>query len=389
MSRIASAIASLEAIGTAVSASASIRVTALSLALEADRRVGDVVEDDQVGALAAELGAGALEPPPPVLGGEADDGLLRPAGRRRAPARMSSVGSSWSSSPSWRLSLPAATSRRAEVGRGGGHQQDVGGGELGRGGRGQLLGGLDVDAAHAGGLRQGDVGGDQGHLGAAAGGGGGEGDAHAAAGAVADEADRVDRLAGAAGGDQHPQAVPGPLAARQRRLDPGQQALGVGQAAAAVLAARGELALVGLDHLDPALAQGRQVRLGRRVGVHAVVHRRRHQARRRAGEEGGGQHRVGDAGGQLGDRVGRGRARPGRRRSWRPARGGRSGRDRARPSPGKAPRIGSRSNSEISTGAPTIPSKEAAPTKRVAVSVISTRTPCPASVARRASSSAL
>ena len=238
-------------------------------------------------------------------------------------------------------------------------------------------------------LRQGDVGGDQGDLGAAPGRGGGEGDAHAAAGAVADEADRVDRLAGAAGGDQDPQAVPGALARRQRRLDPGQQALGVGQAAAAELAARGELALVGLDHLDPALAQRRQVRLGRRVGVHAVVHRRRDQARRRAGEEGGGEHRVGDAGGELGDRVGRGRrdqegvavggqlevadrvvAGLARRRGRRRA----SGRARTRRS---------------STGAPTIPSKEAAPTKRVAVSVISTRTPCPARVARRASSSDL
>ncbi len=60
-----------------------------------------------------------------------------------------------------------------------------------------------------------------------------------------------------------------------------------------------------------------------------------------------------------------------------------------RGSPGKPPRSGSRSNSEISTGAPTMPSKEAAPTKRVALSVISTRTPWPATVARRASSSAL
>src|ERR1700754_1828365 len=45
-------------------------------ALEADRRVGDVVEDDHVGALAVELGAGAADRVAPVLGGEADDGLL-------------------------------------------------------------------------------------------------------------------------------------------------------------------------------------------------------------------------------------------------------------------------------------------------------------------------
>ncbi len=112
-------------------------------------------------------------------------------------------------------------------------------------------------------------------------------------------------------------------------LDPGQQQLGVGQAAAAELAARGELALLGLDHLDAALAQRRQVGLGRRVGVHAVVHRRCHQARRRAGEEGGGQHRVGGAGWPAWRSCWPRRARPGRRRSGRPARGGRSGRGAA------------------------------------------------------------
>ena len=58
-------------------------------------------------------------------------------------------------------------------------------------------------------------------------------------------------------------------------------------------------------------------------------------------------------------------------------------------SPGNAPRIGSRSNSSMSTGAPTMPSNEAAPTKRCAVGVISTRTPWPALIASRASSSAL
>ena len=58
-------------------------------------------------------------------------------------------------------------------------------------------------------------------------------------------------------------------------------------------------------------------------------------------------------------------------------------------SPGNAPRSGSRSNSSSSTGAPTMPSNEAEPTKRCAAGVISTRTPCPARVASRASSRAL
>jgi hypothetical protein len=68
-------------------------------------------------------------------------------------------------------------------------------------------------------------------------------------------------------------------------LDPGQQVGRVGQPAPAELAPRGEPALPRLDHLDAALAQGRQVGLGRRVGVHAVVHRRGDKARGAAGEE--------------------------------------------------------------------------------------------------------
>ena len=44
-------------------------------------------------------------------------------------------------------------------------------------------------------------------------------------------------------------------------------------------------------------------------------------------------------------------------------------------SPGNIPSIGSGSNSAVSTGAPTMPSKEEAPTKRPADSVITTRTP--------------
>ena len=58
-------------------------------------------------------------------------------------------------------------------------------------------------------------------------------------------------------------------------------------------------------------------------------------------------------------------------------------------SPGKAPRIGSRANSLVSTGAPVIPSNEATPTKRSLVGVWMTRTLWPARVARRTSSSAL
>ena len=220
---------------------------------------------------------------------------------------MSSVGSRWRSRESSRVSLPAAISLARKSAGAAAMRRTWASANSAWAASASSLGGLDVDAVDAGGLGEGDVGGDQGYVRPAAGGGGGEGNAHAAAGAVAEEADRVDRLAGAARGDEDAEAVPGALAGGQLSFDPRQQLGWVGKAALAVLAARGEGALLGLDHVDAALAQGRQVGLGRRIGVHAVVHRRRDQARRRAGEEGGGEHRVGDAGGQLGERVGRGR----------------------------------------------------------------------------------
>ena len=75
-------------------------------------------------------------------------------------------------------------------------------------------------------------------------------------------------------------------------------------------------------------------------------------------------------------------ARPDRRRRWRPPRGGRSDRAAARDRRGKAPRTGSRSNSSLSTGAPTIEGGGA--DEALGRRVISTRTAWPSLVARRA-----
>src|SRR5215217_7570379 len=58
-------------------------------------------------------------------------------------------------------------------------------------------------------------------------------------------------------------------------------------------------------------------------------------------------------------------------------------------SPGKAPRSGSSSHSVVSTGAPVMPANDAAPTKRAAFGVWTTRTAWPALIASRVSSSAL
>ncbi len=235
-----------------------------------------------------------------------------------------------------------------------------------------------------------DVGGDQGDLGPAPGRGLGQREPHAAAGAVADEAHRVDRLAGAAGGDQDAQAVPGPVRARQRGLDLRQQARR-GPAGARPRTRRATRARPRRAR-SPATPRSRRV--ARFAWVAASAYMRSFiagatSARGRAGEEGGGQHRVADAGGELGERVRR------RRRDEvgvgvrRPARGGRSGRGREPVRPGRRRASGRARTRRSSTGAPTMPSNEAAPTKRSAVGVISTRTPCPALVARRASSSAL
>ena len=170
------------------------------------------------------------------------------------------------------------------------------------GGR-ELVRRRDVDAAHASRPLKRDVGRDQGDLRPPPGAMLRQRQPHASARAVADEADGVDRLSGPAGGDEHAQPVPRSSRGGEERLDLGQQTVWRRQPADAPFAARGERSLLGLDHPHIALAQGRQVRLGGGIRVHTVVHRRGNGTRRRAGQERCGQHRVGDPGGELGDRV--------------------------------------------------------------------------------------
>ena len=202
-------------------------------ALEADLGARDVVEDDRVRPLALELLASPLEPALDVSA--AKPTIVWPSRPARAEAGEDVLGRlEVELEPAAALAVDLLPGGRlgAEVGRGRGHHQDVGRVELAAPSAvGELGGGLDVDPPHAGRRRQRDVGGDQGHLGAAPGGALGERQPHPAAGAVADEADRVDRLAGAAGGDQHPQAVPGAARARQRRLDRVEQRARLGQPA--------------------------------------------------------------------------------------------------------------------------------------------------------------
>ena len=162
-------------------------------------------------ALALELLAGARDEVAAVLGREADQRLAsaRSRGERRRARPRSARGAAPGRPSLARRSSPRAARAGRKSATAAAISSTWAVGELSRDGRGQLGGGLDVDPPTAGRARQRDVGGDQGHLGAAARGALGEREAHAPARAVADEAHRVDRLAGAAGGDEDAQAVPG------------------------------------------------------------------------------------------------------------------------------------------------------------------------------------
>src|ERR1700746_3889448 len=114
-----------------------------------------------------------------MFGGEADDGLLVGSGTGEAGEYV--LG--WLQVEIEGV-LALQLARRGfgspEVRWRGGHQQDMGLGELRSGRVGELVDGLDVHAAHAGRLEEAYVGGDQGDVGAAPRRGGGQSEAHAA-----------------------------------------------------------------------------------------------------------------------------------------------------------------------------------------------------------------
>ena len=149
------------------------------------------------------------------------------------------------------LDLGVADRGRPEVGRGGGHHHGVGGGRRADDRVAQLAGGLDPDHLDAGRVGQRHVGADQGDLGAAGGGRAGERVALPPRGAVAEEAHRVEVLAGAAGGDHDVAA--GQVARASSRSRPAEHLereledlVGLGQPALAGVGA-GQPALGRLD----------------------------------------------------------------------------------------------------------------------------------------------
>ena len=179
------------------------------LGVEADVGARDVVHDDRVEGLASELRPCPLDALRAVLGGEPDSDW--PA--RRSDAASASTSSVRTRSHGRALRAPPSRScassrlRRAEVRDRGGHQQDVTRRRSARASRrlsSSAVWTATTSTPGAGGKR--GVGGHHRHGGATARSLGREREPHASAGAVADEAHRVERLARAARGDQHPHA---------------------------------------------------------------------------------------------------------------------------------------------------------------------------------------
>ena len=209
--------------------------------------------------------------------------------------------------------------------------------------------------------------GDQRDLGAALRGDPGDRVALLARAAVADEAHRIDRLAGAAGGHQQlaaGQVVRQGVVALQQQLGQGGDLFGFGEPARAAVRA-GEPPGGGFEHHGPAAAQRGHVVDGGRVLPHLGVHRRREQHRTSRGEQGRGQQIVGAAVHGPGQQVGG---------------GGRDDDQVSLLAEGDMRNRGTSSKTPVCTGWPESASKVAAPTKRNAASVGMTRTSWPASV---------
>ena len=219
---------------------------------------------------------------------------------------MSVVGSSSSVQlPPSLGRLAAIASARPVVGDRRREQGDVDVGERQRGVEHQLRGG-GRDRLDPGGRRHGEIGGQQDDLGAPAPRLVRERDAHPAGGAVAEEADGVDRLAGAAGGDEH--ALAGEAARREQLRRPGA-AISPGSAIrptphspSAVSPSSGPTSSM------PRARERLGVRARRRVRPHARVHRGREEHRAAVGQRGLDEDVVGEPVGELRERVRRARS---------------------------------------------------------------------------------
>ena len=160
------------------------------------------------------------------------------------------------------------------------------------------------------GVHEGDQGqaggaGDQGDLGPPEHGLPGDGIPHPAGAVVGEEAHRVQGLLGGAGGHRHPHPLEG-LGPGQLPGDVIQEDLRLGHLSAAHRLA-GQQAAVRRDDLKAVALQGLQVVLGDGVFQHGGVHGWGHQLLALGRQDHGGEHIVGNAVGQLGDDIRRGR----------------------------------------------------------------------------------
>ena len=160
--------------------------------------------------------------------------------------------------------------------------------------------GRRVDRLHARGRRDGEIRGEQRHVGSTAPRLLGERDAHASGRAISDEAHRVDRLPRASGRDENAQALERPR--REELLDPGEDLLRLCHPPHSPLAL-GHLALVRADKLEAARLDRGDIRARGRVRPHARVHRRRDEDRPLVREDSLREDVVGDPVGELRHRV--------------------------------------------------------------------------------------
>ena len=197
-----------------------------------------------------------------------------------------------------------------EVGDRGGHHHRVGVGRVLGHRVAQLRGRTDVHDVDAGRVDEaGGVARDQGHLGAALGGHPGERVALLARDAVAEEAHRVERLPGAARGDDDltPARSSGSASARSSSSSASVRCPRPRAAGPAPVSAPVSRPDAGSRTMAPRRAQRGDVGDGGRVGPHLGVHRGRDQHRTSGGQQRRGEQVVGAAGGGPGQQVGGGR----------------------------------------------------------------------------------
>jgi hypothetical protein len=269
----------------------------------------DVVQHNRIGAFGLQLFTCAADVGV-HLGGEGDH---QRAGTMRLSDRAQNVfgGLKVEVQRAFAAQLAGSDCGHAEVGDRGSSDDDRRGGQMLHHRNAHLFGRGDGHKSAVRGRRERSRRRDENDLRAAPFRGLGDRVAHLAAGAVAEKADWVDRLARAAGGDEN--GFAGEVLCRRglRGGERGENGFGdgfdAGEASRASHSA-GEIAAIGIYKNNTALAQQGDVGASSRVVPHIHVHRRRDDDRRGGDEEHGRQKVVGEAVRHLGQHVRGGRS---------------------------------------------------------------------------------